>query len=170
MSTGRQGNLIVTSTNTVTDVQLRQRFIVEIKKQNKPYGLYFEDIQGGFTLTSRAQPQVFQVLPVMVWRVYADGRPDELVRGVDIVGTPLVALNSILVTGDSSEVFNGICGAESGQVPVSATAPAMLFSQLEVQKRARGTNRPPILPAPDKNDSASIGLFLTGVTAPGAKP
>jgi hypothetical protein len=46
----------------------------------------------------------------------------------------------------------------------------MLFSQLEVQKRARGTNRPPILPAPDKNDSASIGLFLTGVTAPGAKP
>ena len=170
MSTGRQGNLIVTSTNTVTDVQLRQRFIVEIKKQNKPYGLYFEDIQGGFTLTSRAQPQVFQVLPVMVWRVYADGRPDELVRGVDIVGTPLVALNSILVTGDSSEVFNGICGAESGQVPVSATAPAMLFSQLEVQKRARGTNRPPILPAPDKNDSASIGLFLTGVIAPGAKP
>ncbi len=170
MSTGRQGNLIVTSTNTVTDVQLRQRFIVEIKKQNKPYGLYFEDIQGGFTLTSRAQPQVFQVLPVMVWRVYADGRPDELVRGVDIVGTPLVALNSILVTGDSSEVFNGICGAESGQVPVSAAAPAMLFSQLEVQKRARGTNRPPILPAPDKNDSASIGLFFTGVTAPGAKP
>ncbi len=170
MSTGRQGNLIVTSTNTVTDVQLRQRFIAEIKKQNKPYGLYFEDIQGGFTLTSRAQPQVFQVLPVMVWRVYADGRPDELVRGVDIVGTPLVALNSILVTGDSSEVFNGICGAESGQVPVSAAAPAMLFSQLEVQKRARGTNRPPILPAPDKNDSASIGLFLTGVTAPGAKP
>jgi TldD protein len=170
MSTGRQGNLIVTSTNTVADVQLRQRFIAEIKKQNKPYGLYFEDIQGGFTLTSRAQPQVFQVLPVMVWRVYADGRPDELVRGVDIVGTPLVALNSILVTGDSSEVFNGICGAESGQVPVSATAPAMLFSQLEVQKRARGTDRPPILPPPGTDDSASVGLFPTRVTAPGAKP
>jgi hypothetical protein len=159
MPTGRQGNLIVTSTNTVTDAELRQRFIAEIKKQSKPYGLYFEDIQGGFTLTSRAQPQAFQVLPVMVWRVYADGRPDELVRGVDIVGTPLVALNSILVTGNTLEVFNGICGAESGQVPVSAAAPAMLFSQLEVQKRARGSDRPPILSPPGPDEPASTRLF-----------
>ena len=35
----------------------------------------------------------------MVWRVYADGRPDELVRGVDIVGTPLLSLNNIILTG-----------------------------------------------------------------------
>lgn len=153
MPTGRQGNLIVTSANTVNDTELRQRFIAEIKKAGKPYGLYFEDIQGGFTLTGRAQPQVFQVLPVMVWRVYADGRPDELVRGVDIVGTPLVALNNILVTGDKLQVFNGICGAESGQVPVSAAAPAMLFSQLEVQKRARGSDRPPLLPSPGNTSS-----------------
>jgi predicted Zn-dependent protease len=155
MPTGRQGNLIVTSTNSVKDAELRQRFVAEIKKQGKPYGLYFEDIQGGFTLTGRAQPQVFQVLPVMVWRVYPDGRPDELVRGVDIVGTPLVALNNILVTGDTLQVFNGICGAESGQVPVSAAAPAMLFSQMEVQKRARGTERPPILPAPNTDSSSA---------------
>ncbi|MGH9560352.1 MAG: metallopeptidase TldD-related protein, partial [Terracidiphilus sp.] len=64
--TGRQGNLIVTSTNTVSDSDLRKKFIEEIKKQGKPYGLYFEDIQGGFTLTQRAQPQAFEVIPVMV--------------------------------------------------------------------------------------------------------
>jgi TldD protein len=155
MPTGRQGNLIVTSTNAVSEADLRQRFIDEIKKQGKPYGLYFDDIEGGFTLTSRAQPQAFEVLPIMVYRVYPDGRPDELVRGADIVGTPLVALNSIVVTGDKEEVFNGICGAESGQVPVSAAAPAMLFSELEVQKAARSTNRPPILPAPE-GESFSI--------------
>jgi TldD protein len=149
MPTGRQGNLIVTSTNTVSDAELRKRFVEEIKKQGKPYGLYFEDIQGGFTLTGRAQPQAFQVLPVMVWRVYPDGRPDQLVRGVDIVGTPLLALNNIILTGDTLQVFNGICGAESGQVPVSAIAPAMLFSEIEVQKRAKGTQRPPLLPPPD---------------------
>jgi TldD protein len=149
MPTGRQGNLIVTSTNAVSEAELRQRFIDEIKKQNKPYGLYFDDIEGGFTLTSRSSPQAFEVLPVMVYRVYADGRPDELVRGVDIVGTPLVALNSILVTGDKEDIFNGICGAESGQIPVSAAAPAMLFSQLEVQKASRSTDRPPLLPAPE---------------------
>jgi TldD protein len=148
MVTGRQGNLIVTSSHTTKDSELRQMLIDEVKKQGKPYGLYFEDIQGGFTLTQRAMPQAFQVLPVMVWRVYPDGRPDELVRGVDIVGTPLAALNRIVITGDKLEVFNGICGAESGSVPVSAVAPAMLFSEIEVQKRAHSLNRPPILPPP----------------------
>ena len=152
MPVGRQGNLIVTSSKTVPDAQLRTRFIEEIKKQGKPYGLYFEDIQGGFTLTTRDLPQAFQVLPVMVWRVYADGRPDELVRGVDIVGTPLTVLTQIEATGETTSVFNGICGAESGSVPVSAAAPAMLFSDIEVQKRKYGDTRPPILPPPPGAD------------------
>ena len=154
MPTGRQGNLIVTSTNRVPDSDLRKKFVEEIQKQGKSYGLYFDDIQGGFTLTSRSMPQAFQVLPVMVYRVYADGRPDELVRGVDIVGTPLLSLNNIMLTGDTMHVFNGICGAESGQIPVAAAAPAMLFSEIEVQKRRRGTERPPIL-APPEPSSAS---------------
>src|ERR1700681_2398282 len=148
MPVGRQGNLIVTSSRTVPDVQLRSRFVEEIRKQAKPYGLFFEDIQGGFTLTSRDLPQAFQVLPVMVWRVYADGRPDKLVRGVDIVGTPLTVLSRIAATGDTTSVFNGICGAESGSVPVSAAAPAMLFTDMEVQKRKYGDAGPPLLPPP----------------------
>jgi TldD protein len=155
MPTGRQGNLVVTSTNMVKDSELRQKFIDEIKKQGKPYGLYFEDIQGGFTLTTRALPQAFQVIPVMVYRVYPDGRPDQLVRGVDIVGTPLLSLNTIMLTGDTLQVFNGICGAESGQIPVSASAPAMLFSEIEVQKKAKGTQRPPILNPPGFDSAAS---------------
>jgi TldD protein len=148
MPTGRQGNLIVTSTKSVPEAQMRQKLIEEVKKQGKPYGLYFDDIQGGFTLTTRSLPQAFQVLPVIVYRVYADGRPDELVRGVDIVGTPLAALTRIITTGDQQHVFNGVCGAESGSVPVSAIAPAMLFSEMEVQKRAHSHERPPILPPP----------------------
>jgi TldD protein len=148
MPTGRQGNLIVTSSQTVPEKDMRQKLIDEIKKQNKPYGLYFDDIQGGFTLTTRSLPQAFQVLPVIVYKVYADGRPDELVRGVDIVGTPLAALTRIITTGDEQHVFNGVCGAESGQVPVSAVAPSMLFSEMEVQKRAHEHDRPPILPPP----------------------
>jgi predicted Zn-dependent protease len=158
MPVGRQGNLIVTSTHTVPEAQLRGLLIDEAKKQGKPYGLYFEDIQGGFTLTQRALPQAFQVLPVMVWRVYADGRPDELVRGVDIVGTPLTAMNRILVTGDKTAIFNGVCGAESGGVAVSAAAPAILFSEIEVQKRAHAKERLPILPPPGfENDAKKAG-------------
>jgi predicted Zn-dependent protease len=157
MPVGRQGNLIVTSSKTFPDARLRALFLDEIKKQGKPYGFYFEDIQGGFTLTTTELPQAFQVLPVMVWRVYADGRPDELVRGVDIVGTPLTVLNQIEATGDTISVFNGVCGAESGSVPVSAAAPAMLFADIEVQKRKYGDTRPPILPPPPMNADAKDG-------------
>jgi TldD protein len=155
MPTGRQGNLIVSSSKTVPESELRQKLIDEVKKEGKPYGLYFDDIQGGFTLTTRSLPQAFQVLPVIVYKVYPDGRPDELVRGVDIVGTPLAALTRIIATGDTEHVFNGVCGAESGSVPVSAVAPAMLFSEMEVQKRAHGHDRPPILPPPGIDNSPS---------------
>ncbi|HXN28963.1 MAG TPA: metallopeptidase TldD-related protein [Candidatus Acidoferrales bacterium] len=171
MPTGRQGNLIVTSSNTVKDSELREKFVAEIKKQGKPYGLYFDDIQGGFTLTGRASPQAFQVIPVMVYRVYADGRPDELVRGVDIVGTPLLSLNNIVLTGDTLQVFNGICGAESGQVPVAAAAPEMLFTEIEVQKRRRGSERPPVLPPPGlESTAATPPASAAKAGPPGAKP
>jgi predicted Zn-dependent protease len=148
MPTGRQGNLIVTSSRSVPESELRAMLIAEAKRQNKPYGLYFEDISSGFAVTTRRSPQAFQVIPLVVYRVYVDGRPDELVRGVSIVGTPQAALSSILATGDKMEVFNGICGAESGNIPVSAVAPAMLVSQIETQRQAQGTTRPPILPPP----------------------
>jgi TldD protein len=144
----RQGNLIVESSKTMTDAQLRAKLIELIKQQNKQFGLLIDDIAGGFTFTGRGQPQAFQVLPLVVYKVYADGRPDELVRGVDIVGTPLAALTKIVATGDKQEVFNGYCGAESGSVPVSAASPAILTSELEVQKKESSTDRPPILPAP----------------------
>jgi predicted Zn-dependent protease len=168
MPTGRQGNLIVTSTQTVPEAQMRQKLIDEVKKQGKPYGLYFDDIQGGFTITTRQLPQAFQVLPVMVYKVYADGRPDELVRGVDIVGTPLAALTRILTTGDQEHVFNGVCGAESGQVPVAAVAPSMLFSEMEVQKRAHQHERPPLLPPPGFEDMSSPAK--TAQAQPEVKP
>jgi predicted Zn-dependent protease len=132
----------------VSDAKLREQLIDEAKKQGKPYGLYFEDISSGFAVTTRDSPQAFSVVPLVVWRVYVDGRPDELVRGVSIVGTPLAAMKSILATGDKDEVFNGICGAESGSIPVSAVAPAMLMSDLETQREKQGTARPPILPKP----------------------
>jgi predicted Zn-dependent protease len=152
--TGRQGNLIVTSTKSVPESELRKELIDEAKKQGKPYGLYFEDISSGFAVTQRNSPQAFQVIPLVVWRVYVDGRPDELVRGVSIVGTPLAAMKRILATGDKSEVFNGECGAESGTIPVSAVAPAMLVSEMETQRQPQGTARPPILPIPGADSQA----------------
>ena len=154
----RQGNLIVESDKKVTNAQLRAELVALIRQQNKPFGLLIDDIAGGFTFTGRGQPQAFQVEPLVVYKVFSDGRPDELVRGVDIVGTPLAALTKIVATGDTMEVFNGYCGAESGYVPVSATAPAILTSELEVQKKESSTDRPPILPPPAHDTAKSGGL------------
>jgi len=153
----RQGNLIVQSTKTMPNAQLRAKLIELIKEQKKPFGLLIDDIAGGFTFTGRGQPQAFQVLPLVVYKVFPDGRPDELVRGVDIVGTPLAALTKIVATGDTPEVFNGYCGAESGSVPVSAASPAILTSELEVQKKQASTDRPPILPPPAHDTRAAGG-------------
>jgi len=144
----RQSNLIVESANAVPEARLRQLLLDEVKKQNKPYGLYFQDITGGFTTTARAGLQAFKVIPVIVFRVYPDGRPDELVRGADIVGTPLASFSKIIATGDKPEVFNGYCGAESGSVPVSAVSPAILVSEIEIEKKAKSNDRPPLLPEP----------------------
>jgi TldD protein len=143
----RQSNLLVLNSKPMSRAQLKSMLLEQIKEQHKPFGLLFDDIEGGFTITGRTIPNAFNVLPVMVYRVYPDGR-EELVRGVDLIGTPLTVFSKIVAADDEKAVFNGICGAESGGVPVSAGGPAILVSQIEVQKKQKSQERPPILPAP----------------------
>lgn len=144
----RQSNLIVESARAMPEAKLREALLAEVKRQNKPYGLYFQQVTGGYTTTGRRGVQAFKVMPVIVYRVYVDGRPDELIRGADIVGTPLASFGKIVATGEQVQVFNGYCGAESGSVPVSAVSPAILVSELEVQRQERAFDRPPLLPTP----------------------
>ena len=144
----RQSNMFVGSAQKVPEKRLREMLVEEIRRQGKPYGLYFREVVGGVTTTARAGVQAFKVIPVLVYRVWPDGRPDELVRGADIVGTPLASFGRILATSDRYEVFNGYCGAESGSVPVAAVAPALLVSEIEIQKQPKSQDRPPLLPAP----------------------
>ncbi len=152
----RQSNLIVESTNQHTDAELREMLIEQVKSQGKPYGLYFDQVTGGYTTTGRQGLQAFTVIPLVVYRVYPDGRPDELIRGVDIVGTPLASFAKIIATGDMPQIFNGICGAESGNVPVSAISPSLLISEIEVQNKERSQDRPPYL---DRPNGSAVGLL-----------
>jgi predicted Zn-dependent protease len=149
----RQSNLVVESTRMVPEARLRAMLIDEVKRQKKPYGLYFKEVTGGFTTTGRAGLQAYKVMPVVVYRVYPDGKPDELVRGADIVGTPLASFAKILATSDHPEVFNGYCGAESGVVPVSAISPAILVSEIEIEKKDKSQDKPPLLPFPKDLES-----------------
>ena len=149
----RQGNLVVEPAFTVSFPELRQRLRDEARRQGKAYGLLFRDISGGFTNTGRTGPQAFKVLPILVYRVFADGRTDELVRGADLVGTPLASLTKILAAADDYQTFNGMCGAESGYVPVSATSPSLLVEQIEVERKDKGNTKPPVLPEPPLHEA-----------------
>ena len=143
----RQGNMVVEAAQTVEDAKLYEQLIAEVKAQGKKYGMVFTDISGGFTNTSSFAPQSFKVHPTMAYRVYPDGRK-ELVRGIDIVGTPLTALGSIILAGRTVQTFNGTCGAESGWVPVSATAPSLLIKQIEVERVPQPRDISQVLPPP----------------------
>jgi hypothetical protein len=80
--------------------------------------------------------------------VDAETGAETLVRGVEMVGTPLASINKIVATSDTEGVFNGYCGAESGTLPVSTVAPAVLLSEIELQRAQQTKQRPVILPAP----------------------
>lgn len=144
----RQSNLMVNARNTIPFDTLKQRLRTECKKQNKEYGLYFVEISGGFTFTGRTVPNAFNVQPLLVYKVFTDGRPDEIVRGVDLIGTPLTTFNNIVAAADDLGIFNGVCGAESGGVPVSASSPSLLVSTIEVQKKQKSQAKPPLLRNP----------------------
>jgi predicted Zn-dependent protease len=143
----RQSNLVVESSKQVSRADLKKLLIEQVKAANKPYGLFFDDIDGGFTFTQRILPNAFNVRPTVVYRIYPDGKK-ELVRGVDLIGTPLIAFSKIVAADDQVAVFNGVCGAESGWVPVSASSPGILVSQIEVQRKEKSQERAPILPPP----------------------
>ncbi len=152
----RQSNLIVQVAAPKTRAQLKQQLIDQMRQQHKPFGLFFDDIEGGFTITQRGIPNAFEVLPIMVYRVFPDGR-EELVRGVDLIGTPLTVFSKVTAGDDQVAVFNGMCGAESGYVPVSAVSPGILISQIEIQKKPKSSERPPILPPPPRDSSPDTG-------------
>ena len=144
----RQSNLIIETNNPKSMEELRKDLINEAKNQGLEYAYLFKKVTGGFTLTGRMIPGSFNVMPTEVYRIYVDGRPDELVRGVDLVGTPLAMFSQIASAGDSPKIFTGMCGAESGSVPVTCISPAIFVKRIEMQKKAKSQERPPLLPRP----------------------
>ncbi|MBQ6658486.1 MAG: hypothetical protein IJM70_04065, partial [Prevotella sp.] len=155
----RQSSLIVETTAPQTEEKLREMLRAEAKKQGKEYGYYFLTVTGGFTTTGQGNTMnSFNVSPVEVYRVYVDGRPDELVRGVDLIGTPLSMFSHIAAAGNEPTLFTGSCGAESGWVPVACVSPQIYVTQIETQRRKKAQQTPQILAAPDNSLSPTSDL------------
>lgn len=147
---GRMGNIIVRSSREFSEDKLKEMLIAEAKKRGKTFGFIVKDIEGGGeTSTTKLNFQAFRSTPKFVYRVDVETGKEELVRGVEIVGTPLISINRIIATGKDYDVFNGYCSAESGSVPVSTVAPSVLIEEIELQRKPEKKTRPPIMPRPD---------------------
>jgi len=145
---GRMANLVIRGMSPVPASRMKELLLEEVRRQGKPFGLIVQSIAGGATNTSSYGFQAFKGVPRIAWRVDAQTGEETLVRGFEIVGTPLASINKILATSDRYGVFNGYCGAESGMVPVSTVAPDMIFAEIEIQRAQESAERPPILPPP----------------------
>lgn len=144
----RMANTIVSASENMPYEDLRLKLKEEIKKQNKPFGLIIEELDGGFTLVERDLPQSFTIQSKLSRRVYPDDRPDEIVRGLRLIGTPLSVFKNIIAAADDPDIFYGSCGADSGWVPVTAVSPSLLFSAMETEKVPNQAQTLPILPNP----------------------
>ncbi len=144
----RMSNLIIKSTNELSSEQLKKELIAECQRQNKPFGFLIRSIVAGETNTSKYGFQAFKGTPILVYKIYTENGREELVRGVEIVGTPLSSISKILFTGDDYKVMNGYCIAESGFIPISTIAPSILLSEIELQRTSSMKTKPPILPPP----------------------
>lgn len=144
----RQSNLIIETNDHKSERELRQLLIEEAKRQGKEYGYFFKEVTGGLTFTGKGSINSFNVNPLEVYMIYVDGRPDQLVRGADLIGTPLSMFSNIIHAGGRSQVFTGMCGAESGSIPVTAISPMILVNKIETQRRPKSQDIPPILAVP----------------------
>ena len=146
----RQSNLFVSSKSYIPEKDMHEKLRKMCKKQKKEYGYLFDEVIGGFTNTDRVSVNAFNIIPIVVYKVYTDGRPDELVRGVTLIGTPLTMFSEIEACGGQQAVFNGYCGAESGSVPTSTIAPSLLVNKIETQRQFEIKCETPQICSPDQ--------------------
>lgn len=145
----RMANFIVKSKKEYPLKELKKKLLEICNKKNKPYGLIIKRMRSGDTFTKKGGYQAFRGNPEEVYLVDKKTGEEKLIRGVEVVGTPLITVNKIIATGNDYEVYNGGCSAESGWIFVSMIAPSILVEELEMQRTTEESQRPPILPHPN---------------------
>lgn len=143
----RMAVTIVESECGISQPELKKRLLEEIIKQDQPYGVIIYETGNGETDTSTYDFQAFSGQIMFATLLYQNGK-EVPIRGVDIVGTPLQALSNIIEVGDTLELDNSFCGAESGSIPVSTISPAILLSHIELQAKDEELVTPYVLRPP----------------------
>ncbi len=167
-------NVFFTSTETVSPTELKKKFLDACKAEKLNYCLVVREMDNP-ALSLLHQDDFSELLASfgggagtgdrlvsLVYKVYVDGRPDEIVRGARIIGLNARALRNVSGIGNDNYVYNymqnqtagfagtalGAFGSSQNGLPSSIVAPSLLFDELEVRGARGEPKRLPLLPAP----------------------
>ncbi|MCS7314841.1 MAG: metallopeptidase TldD-related protein [Bryobacterales bacterium] len=156
-------NLFIRAAQTAPLGELRKRLIEICRARGKPYGLIVRkmDFPSSASLEevrrqlSAAGASTAISTPVLVYRLYADGR-EELVRGLRFRNFNVRSLRDILAASDELHVFdymeNGapfaLMGAAAYVAECTVIAPSVLVDDLELERLEEEMLRPPLVPPP----------------------
>lgn len=153
----RMGNLVITASQEaamLSEAELWERLFSLARASGRREVMVVERVRQGETQTSSYDFQAFKSEPSAVYLVDVETQRKRRVRDVELIGTPLAALQRIVAFGGSTGQDDGWCWAESGSVPVSGFAPMMVFSEIELQQRSTTGFHEPLLPPPVFEDGS----------------
>ncbi|PIZ55358.1 hypothetical protein COY28_01975, partial [Candidatus Woesearchaeota archaeon CG_4_10_14_0_2_um_filter_57_5] len=119
----RQSNLRVSASNGLTRQCLLEELLRRVEGDGQDYGLLLENARAG--QVDVEEEGLHMVWPSRAYRIYPDGRK-EPVKGAYLAGTPHMTLQSIIAMGHAAKTHGAFCGAESGWVPITVSAPAAI--------------------------------------------
>lgn len=152
----RMANLVVEARPDAgeTREQLEARLIAMAREQGCSHAAIIERIRAGETSTNSYEFQVFKGELAEVYLLDVETGERRRIRDIEMLGTPLAAMQRIVGFGGEQGVDAGYCVAESGSIPVSGRAPAVLLSEVELQQRSTTGYHEPLLPQPFADDGS----------------
>jgi hypothetical protein len=125
------GNLIVRSSQPLSDDALRKKLIEICKQRDLPFGFYVETFGPNLT-------------PRLLYKVWVKDEHQEIVRGGSFGELDQRSLrNNLIAAGDAVFVDNRLLN-----VPHSIVSPAILFDELEVKRANVNKEKLPEYSAP----------------------
>ena len=160
-------NLFVTAKQSVTSDDLRKKMLEMVSQRGKPFGIIVRklDLPASGSLDELQRQSISSgqrggstrpvALPLLIYRVYPDGR-EELVRGVRFRGLNARSLRDIMAASSTESIFH--FAGNGGPLPVmgqggyvalhSVVSPALLFEDLELEKRQEDWPKLPVVAPP----------------------
>jgi predicted Zn-dependent protease len=125
------GNMLVSSSEAISQEELKKKLLELCQQRDLPYGYYVESVTGAYA-------------PRLLYKVWVKDGHEELVRGAVFGDLDARALrNDLVAAGSDPRVENHLLS-----VPHSIVVPSILFDELEVKRQDIQKSKLPEYPAP----------------------